>query len=64
VRDAGVDTFHLAAVIGGLMLAAAGLLGGVLLRNPRRDMCAARCPGGQLVGAPEEAGQRELAPVA
>jgi EmrB/QacA subfamily drug resistance transporter len=64
VRDAGVETFHLAAMIGGFMVAAAGVLGGVLLRNPRRTMCAARCPGGQLIGAPEEAGQREVAQVA
>jgi EmrB/QacA subfamily drug resistance transporter len=57
VRDAGVEAFHLAAVIGAGMLAFAGLLGGVLLRNPRRPTAAARCPGGQLVGAPEEAGR-------
>jgi EmrB/QacA subfamily drug resistance transporter len=60
VHDAGVSTFHLAAMIGGGMLAAAGLLGGVLLRNPRRPTAARRCAGGQLVGAPEEAG-REVA---
>jgi EmrB/QacA subfamily drug resistance transporter len=57
VEDAGVSTFHLAAMIGGFMLAAAGLLGGVLLRNPRRPTAARRCPGGQIVGAPEEAGR-------
>jgi hypothetical protein len=39
------------------MLALAGLLGGLLLRNCRRPTAAARCPGGQLVGAPEEAGR-------
>jgi EmrB/QacA subfamily drug resistance transporter len=56
VSDAGVATFHLAAIIGGCMLTAAGLLGAVGLRNPRRRTAARRCPGGQLVGAPEEAG--------
>jgi EmrB/QacA subfamily drug resistance transporter len=61
VSDAGVATFHLAALIGGCMLAAAGLLGGVMLRNPRRPTAAARCPGGQFVGAPEEVG-REVPP--
>jgi EmrB/QacA subfamily drug resistance transporter len=60
VQDAGVSTFHLAAMIGGCMLTAAGLLGGLLLRNPRRPTAARCCPGGQLVGAPEEAG-REVA---
>lgn len=39
------------------MLVAAGLLGGAFLRNPRRETHAERCPGGQLVGAPEEAAQ-------
>jgi EmrB/QacA subfamily drug resistance transporter len=56
VREAGVDAFHLSAVIGAAMLASAGLLGGLLLRNPRRPTSAERCPGGQIVGAPEEAG--------
>jgi hypothetical protein len=57
VRDAGVETFHLSALIGAGMLAGAGLLGGLLLRNPRRATAAECCPGGQFVGAPEEAGQ-------
>ena len=54
VEDAGVATFHLAAMIGAGMLVCAGVLGGVLLRNPRRPTAAGRCAGGQLVGAPEE----------
>ncbi len=41
-------------MIGAGMLLAAGLLGGILLRNPRRPTAAGRCPGGQLTGAPEE----------
>jgi EmrB/QacA subfamily drug resistance transporter len=54
VEEAGVAAFHLSALIGAGMLAAAGLLGAALLRNPRRPTAAGRCPGGQLVGAPEE----------
>jgi EmrB/QacA subfamily drug resistance transporter len=54
IREAGVDAFHLSAIIGAAMLALAGLLGGLLLRNCRRQTAAERCPGGQLVGAPEE----------
>src|SRR5829696_7334038 len=57
VRDAGVLTFHLAAVLGAAMVAFAGVLGGLLLRNCKRPTAAARCPGGQLVGAPEETGR-------
>jgi EmrB/QacA subfamily drug resistance transporter len=60
VEDAGVATFHLAAMIGGVMLTLAGLLGGLLLRNPRRRTDAAGCPAGQLCGAPEQVG-REIA---
>lgn len=62
VRDAGVEAFHLAAMIGAAMLGFAGLLGGLLLRNPRRPTACARCPGGQLVGAPEEAGLHRPVP--
>jgi EmrB/QacA subfamily drug resistance transporter len=61
VQDAGVQTFHLSALIGAVMLAGAGVLGGLLLRNPRRPTAAKCCPGGQLVGAPEEAGNRDTA---
>jgi hypothetical protein len=43
------------------MVGAAGLLGGLLLRNCRRPTEAAHCPGGQLVGAPEEVGRTEPA---
>ena len=62
VQHAGVDTFHRAAMIGALMLAAAGLLGAVFLRNPRRPTAARGCAGGQLVGAPEAAGSGTPAP--
>ena len=62
VQDAGVDTFHRAAMLGALMLVAAGLLGGVFLRNPRRPTEARGCGGGQLVGAPEAAGAGAPAP--
>jgi hypothetical protein len=60
VREAGVQAFHLSAIIGAGMLAFAGLLGGLLLRNPRRPTAAERCPGGQFVGAPEEAGRQAV----
>jgi hypothetical protein len=56
-RDAGEDAareaFHLAALQAAIMLALAGV-GGLALRNPRReDVQCADCPGGQLVGAPQ-----------
>jgi EmrB/QacA subfamily drug resistance transporter len=61
VREAGVDAFHLSAIIGAGMLALAGLLGGLLLRNCMRPTAAERCPGGQLAGVPEEAGAQPVA---
>jgi len=61
VREAGVDAFHLSAGIGAGMLALSGLLGGLLLRNPRRPTAATGCPAGQLYGAPEEACNRPAA---
>jgi EmrB/QacA subfamily drug resistance transporter len=64
VSEAGVDAFHLSALIGAGMLAFAGLLGGLLLRNPRRPTAAERCPAGQLCGAPEEAAVQPAAAAA
>jgi EmrB/QacA subfamily drug resistance transporter len=61
VRTAGVGAFHLAALVGAGMLTAAGILGGVLLRNPRRRTDARHCAGGQFVGAPEQAGHDAVA---
>jgi EmrB/QacA subfamily drug resistance transporter len=54
VAQAGVDTFRVAALTGAAMLALAGVLGGTLLRNPRRQPECEHCPGGALVGASEE----------
>jgi EmrB/QacA subfamily drug resistance transporter len=61
VEDAGVRAFHISALIGAVMLAGAGVLGGLLLRNPRRPTAARCCPGGQIVGAPEEVGNPRAA---
>jgi EmrB/QacA subfamily drug resistance transporter len=55
---ASVATFHLAAGIGAGLLAAAGVIGGVLLRSPRRRTKAATCSGGQIVGVPAETALR------
>ena len=51
-----MESFHIAVVIGAVMLAAAGTLGAVFLRNPRRRTAAECCPGGAVVGASEEVG--------
>ncbi len=58
VQEAGVSTFHLAVTIAAALLVAAGLLGAVFLRNPRRRYFAEECPGGQLAGVPRAAATR------
>ena len=50
-----VSTFHLALGAAAALLAGAGVLGGLLVRNPVRVVRAADCPGGQLAGVTREA---------
>ena len=60
---ASVSAFHTGMGISAALVALGGILGLVLVRSPRREVSCAGCPGGQLVGAPEEAA-RERAHVA
>ena len=55
--DAAVDTFGLALMIGAALMAAGGVLGLAGIRNPRREVCAEDCAGGQFAGQPVEAGR-------
>ena len=55
-----VTAFHHAVEICAVLLAAGGVLGAVGIVNPRTAIDARRCPGGQLVGAPQRAA--DLAP--
>jgi hypothetical protein len=61
VRDAlaasSTSAFHVAVGIGGLLMIAGGLVSLVGIENPRRDVRSAECPGGALVGAPEDVGR-------
>jgi EmrB/QacA subfamily drug resistance transporter len=58
VRDAGQDAsvgaFRVGMGISAGLVAFGGVLGLIGLRNPRRRVDAADCPGGQLVGHPRE----------
>jgi EmrB/QacA subfamily drug resistance transporter len=49
---ASVSAFRLGMGIAAVLVAGGGLLGLVGLRNPRRDVKCADCPGGALAGAP------------
>jgi EmrB/QacA subfamily drug resistance transporter len=53
-----VLAFHEVVMVCAALLAAGGAVGAVGIVNPRRPVAAKTCPGGQLVGAPEDAGGR------
>jgi hypothetical protein len=53
--NASIEAFHLAVAIATVLVALGGVLGLIGLVNPRREVKACDCPGGQLVGATSEA---------
>ena len=59
---ASVSAFRLGMGISAVLVAGGGLLGLIGLRNPRREVKCADCPGGQLAGAPQEAAQPRRPP--
>ena len=50
-EHASLHSFHLGMAIAAALIALGGLVGLAGIRNPRALVRAARCPGGQLVGA-------------
>jgi EmrB/QacA subfamily drug resistance transporter len=54
---ASVRAFHEAVAVCAVLLAGGGIAGAVGITNPRRDVRAKTCSGGQLVGAPLPAAQ-------
>jgi EmrB/QacA subfamily drug resistance transporter len=50
-EQASLHSFHLGMAIVGLLVAAGGVVGVVGIRNPKGEIPAETCPGGQLVGA-------------
>jgi len=56
-----VEAFHEVVVVCAVLVAAGGVAGLLGIVNPRRALEAQRCPGGQLVGAPEQAGDETSA---
>jgi EmrB/QacA subfamily drug resistance transporter len=53
-EDASVGAFRVGVGISTALVALGGILGLVGIRNPRRRVAAADCPGGQLAGHPRE----------
>jgi EmrB/QacA subfamily drug resistance transporter len=50
-EQASLHSFHLGMAIAGLLVAAGGVVGVVGIRNPKSEVPAETCAGGQLVGA-------------
>ncbi len=55
IQSASVHAFHVGIGIAAALVAFGGLLGLAGIRNPRRVVPCADCPGGQLAGQPLEA---------
>jgi EmrB/QacA subfamily drug resistance transporter len=54
-NDESVQAFHQVVWICAALVAGGGVAGAIGIVNPRRTVEAERCPGGQLVGAPQPA---------
>jgi EmrB/QacA subfamily drug resistance transporter len=63
VQDASVTAFHRGVAIAAVLVALGGVLGLLGIRNPRREVPCAECPGGQFAGAPLEAARPRREPV-
>ncbi len=63
-EGASLHSFHLGMAIAAALVALGGIVGGLGIRNPRRqeEIRAQSCAGGQLVGASSEIDWRERSP--
>ena len=59
-EDAAVDAFQNAMFMSAVLVGLGGVIGLLFIVNPRRPLRSEGCAGGQLVGAPAEAGQERV----
>lgn len=62
VEDASTTAFRVGLGVGALLVIAGGILALVAIERPRRSVPCEECPGGAIVGAPEDVGQHPVAP--
>ncbi len=61
-EQASLHSFHLGMAVAGLLVAAGGMVGVVGIRNPKGEVPAETCAGGQLVGASSQIAARTVEP--
>jgi len=59
-EDASVSAFHVSMGLSAALMVAGGLVSAAGIRNPRRKVAAAECPGGAICGASEDVGHADL----
>jgi hypothetical protein len=52
-----MDAFRVATALAGILMLIGGAVSAVGVRDPRREVTAAECPGGAICGAARDAGQ-------
>jgi hypothetical protein len=57
-EEASVDSFHFGIGIAVVLVGLGGVLGLAGIRNPRREVSAEGCAGGQFAGVPQEASKQ------
>jgi EmrB/QacA subfamily drug resistance transporter len=61
-EQASESAFRLGMGLSAALVGLGGVIGSLWIRNPRREVSAAECPGGQLAGAPRDAARPRLRP--
>ena len=60
IEDASVSALHVGMGVSGALVVAGGVVSLAGIRNPRRKVAAAECPGGAICGASEDVAHVEL----
>jgi EmrB/QacA subfamily drug resistance transporter len=60
--ESSTTALHVSLILGGALMIGGGVVALVGIENPRRVVSCEECPGGALVGAPEDAGREPLRP--